>query len=81
MSKAHTTTAMIEIAKDLYGRDFEFLRQGKIKGRNTFLTMGFQICENPEYMKKDNRYFHYNKIKKCWLGQTPIFTNENVLEA
>ena len=68
---------MIEIAKDIYDRDFEYLPMGKISGRNFLSRQGFISCENPNYMKQGTRYFHYNKIKGYWLGETPVYTSDN----
>lgn len=72
---------MIQVAKDIYGRDFEYLAQGKVKGRNTLAKMGFVICDNPDYMRNGERYFHYNRIKGAWLGDSPVYTDSRALIA
>jgi hypothetical protein len=67
----------IKIGKDIYNRDFEYLPQGRIKGRNTLSKLGFVRCENQDYMKHGTRYFHYNRLQGRWIGETPVYTTDN----
>lgn len=58
---------LIETKKDIYGRDFNFMRLGLVKGRNLLSSKGFTQCENPTYYYKDGEYWHYNSMMKVWL--------------
>ena len=58
-----------ETAKDIYNRDFTFLRAGRVKGRNWLLKQGFTQCQNPDYMQKGKFYVHYNKFKGIWFSE------------
>jgi hypothetical protein len=68
---------MIKIALDIFNREFEYLPMGKVKGRNYLKNIGFEECQNRDYMKSNNRYFHYNSIKGFWIGEMPVYTNDN----
>lgn len=70
---------MIKTANDIYGRVFEYLPMGKVAGRNFLIKDGFTICENPDYMKQGERYFHYNRLRGAWLGESHIITNNRAL--
>ena len=58
----------IESAKDIYGRDFNFMRLGLVKGRNCLSANGFKQCENPFYYEKDGVYWNWNGLSKKWFS-------------
>ena len=68
---------MIKTGKDIFDRDFEYLPMGKVKGRNYLISIGFEQCQNPDYMKMNERYFHYNRLKGYWIGDRPVYTTDN----
>jgi hypothetical protein len=72
-----TMETEIRIAYDIYGREFKYLVMGRVSGKSFFKRFGFVECENPDYVKRENEYFHYNSIKKCWLSESHVITSDN----
>ena len=52
----------VKIGKDIFGRSFNYLTGGLVKGRNILKANGYNVCENILYYKKENSYYHYNRI-------------------
>lgn len=53
--------------KDNFGGDLTILPVGLVKGRNLLAKNGFIRQPNELYMKKDNQYWHYNRLLGFWL--------------
>ena len=59
----------IETGKDIYGRAFEFMRCGLVKGRNLLVANGYIQCQNPVYYKNESEHWHFNHKMKTWLKE------------
>lgn len=68
--------------KDNFGGDLVYVKLGLVKGRNEFKKLGFEVQQNPTYVKKGNEYWHYNKISGIWIyekipeNRSTVFTGE-----
>ena len=67
----------IQIGRDIFGRAYEYLPMARVSGRNYLSKNGFVFCENKDYMKQGERYFHYNRLQGRWIGETPVYTADN----
>ena len=56
--------------KDAFGGQLQILNFGLVKGRNLLIRNGYVGQPNSLYMKKDNLYWHYNKLLGYWLSDT-----------
>ena len=52
--------------KTIYGYERPIMNIGMVKGRNCLTADGYTQCENKTYYKKENEYWHYNHLSKCW---------------
>ena len=51
------------------GKKLVYLVKGYKIGLKYFLSEGYTICHNKNYVKKDDIYFHYNKIMNAWIKE------------
>jgi len=56
-------------SKDIYGREFKYMRYGLVKGRNLLTANGFKKGANPLYYSKGAEYWHFNKLMGVWLHE------------
>lgn len=71
----------IETGKDIYGREFKYMRSGLVRGRNELMREGFTQGANPLYYSKDGIYWHFNKLMGVWLEERPIITEDRAIVA
>jgi hypothetical protein len=49
------------------GKNLKVIKTSFTKGKNYFLSTGYELCPNKNYLKKDNSIVHYNNTMKCWI--------------
>ncbi len=57
----------VETAQTICAVNIDFIRVGKVKGRNILKRAGFGQCQNPNYLQKGEQYAHYNSLNGTWI--------------
>ena len=47
----------------------DYLKTSFKLGRRWLITQHYKECPNPNYLEKNGKFIHYNKILKAWVRE------------